>query len=145
MKILLQRVSRASVTVDREIIGRIEGGVLLLVGFGRDDAAPALARAADKIINLRIFANDRGRLDRSLLDVGGAILAVPQFTLYGQVRKGRRPDFTQALEPALAESHFRSFVELLRQTPVSQVESGRFAADMRVSLENDGPFTLMLE
>ena len=144
-KILLQRVNHASVTVGRETIGEIEHGVLLLVGFGRDDGVPDLERVANKIVNLRIFANEDGRLDRSLLDVGGAILAVPQFTLYGETCKGRRPDFTRALEPVLAESRFESFVECLRRTPVARVETGRFAAHMKVSLENDGPFTLMLE
>ena len=145
MKIILQRVSRAEVTVDAQTVGKIGHGVLLLVGFGRDDSDPDLVRAADKIIHLRIFANDLGKLDRSLLDIGGGVLAVPQFTLYGQALKGRRPEFTQALEPALAQSHFESFVRILRQTPVCKVESGRFGADMKVSLVNDGPFTLALE
>ncbi len=147
MKILLQRVSSAEVAVAGEPIARIERGVLLLVGFGRADAtaAPKLTRAAEKIVNLRIFANAHGKLDQSLLAVGGAVLAVPQFTLYGQTRKGRRPDFTDALAPAPAESRFQAFVEALRQTPVTQVESGRFGADMQVSLVNDGPFTLLLD
>lgn len=145
MKILLQRVTRAEVVVGRETVGRIERGVLLLVGFGRDDTESPPARLADKIVNLRIFADARGRLDRSLLDVGGAVLAVPQFTLYGRTRKGRRPDFTGALEPAAAEVRFRSFVECLRQTPAARIESGRFGADMQVSLVNDGPLTLMLD
>ena len=143
-RIVLQRVNHASVTVAGETIGRIERGVLLLVGFGGDDVAPDVARVAHKIVNLRIFPNARGRLDRSLLEVGGGILAVPQFTLYGATGKGRRPDFTAALEPVSAEAHFQAFVEYLRQTPVSQVQTGRFGADMTVSLENCGPFTLML-
>ncbi len=147
MKILLQRVSSAEVAVAGERIARIERGVLLLVGFGRENAAagPELTRTAEKIVNLRIFANAQSKLDQSLLAIGGAVLAVPQFTLYGQARKGRRPEFTDALAPALAESHFQAFVEALRRTPVTQVESGRFGADMQVSLVNDGPFTLLLD
>ncbi len=147
MKILLQRVRSAEVAVAGECIARIERGVLLLVGFGRENAAagPELTRAAEKIVNLRIFANAQGKLDQSLLAIGGAVLAVPQFTLYGQTRKGRRPEFTDALAPVPAESHFQAFVEALRRTPVTQVESGRFGADMQVSLVNDGPFTLLLD
>jgi len=143
MKILLQRVSRAEVAAGAEVLGRIGRGVVLLVGFGR--AEVDVARAADKVVNLRIFAGARGRPERSVAEVGGGVLAVPQFTLYGSTRKGRRPDFNRALQPALAESRFRAFVECLRQTPVAAVESGRFGADMRVEMVNDGPFTLMLE
>ncbi len=145
MKILLQRVSRARVVVDGETIGRIDHGALLLVGFGREDEAPPLARMADKIANLRIFADDGGRPERSLLDVGGGILAVPQFTLHGRTAKGRRPDFTQALAPTLAESHFHSFVDFLSQAGVTKVECGRFGAQMAVESVNDGPFTLVLD
>ncbi|MGR3984155.1 MAG: D-aminoacyl-tRNA deacylase [Gammaproteobacteria bacterium] len=145
MKILLQRVKSAEVAVDGEIIARIARGVLLLVGFGRKDHAPDCARAAAKIANLRIFADARGKLAHSLLDVGGAALAVPQFTLHGQTHKGRRPDFTDALRPTPAKAHFRAFLAHLRQLPLAQVEAGRFGAHMRVSLAGDGPFTLMLE
>lgn len=151
MRILLQRVSRARVVVGGETIGRIERGALLLVGFGREDETPPLARMADKIANLRIFADDGdgggggGRPERSLLDVGGGVLAVPQFTLHGRTAKGRRPDFTHALAPALAESHFHSFVDFLSQAGVAQVECGRFGAQMAVESVNDGPFTLMLD
>lgn len=149
MRILLQRVSRARVVVGGETIGRIDQGALLLVGFGREDEAPPLARMADKIANLRIFADDGegdgGRPERSLLDVGGGILVVPQFTLHGRTAKGRRPDFTHALAPALAESHFHSFVDFLSQAGVAKVECGRFGAQMAVESVNDGPFTLMLD
>ena len=145
MKILLQRVNRASVTVAGELVGQIDRGLLLLVGFGRNDTEPDLVRARDKIINLRLFSNENNKLDRSLLDIGGAILAIPQFTLYGQTRKGRRPDFTDSLDPDLAETHFDSFIQLLHQTTVINVKSGVFGAEMAVSLVNDGPFTLMLE
>jgi D-tyrosyl-tRNA(Tyr) deacylase len=145
MKILLQRVNCASVTVAGELVGQIDRGLLLLVGFGRNDTEPDLVRARDKIINLRVFSNENNRLDRSLLDIGGAILAIPQFTLYGQTRKGRRPDFTDSLDPVLAETHFDSFIQLLHQTTVINVKFGVFGAEMAVSLVNDGPFTLMLE
>ena len=148
MKILLQRVARAEVAVGGETIARIGRGVLLLVGFGREDAdenaPPDLARAAEKIAQLRIFPDEHGKLMHSLRDTGGAALAVPQFTLHGSARKGRRPDFTAALAPAQAETRFDEFLAQLR-AQLAHVEVGRFGADMQVTLIGDGPFTLMLE
>lgn len=146
MKILLQRVRRAEVAVGDETIARIGRGVLLLVGFGREeDVSPDFARAVDKIVNLRIFAGADGKAAQSLPDIGGAVLAVPQFTLYGATRQGRRPDFTRALAPELAASHFEALLDSFRRSAVVEVQAGRFGADMAVSLVNDGPFTLMLE
>ena len=148
MKILLQRVARAEVAVGGETIARIGRGVLLLVGFGREDgdenSPPDLARAAEKIAQLRIFPDEHGKLMHSLRDTGGAALAVPQFTLHGSARKGRRPDFTAALAPDAARAHFEEFVAALKETAL-RVETGRFGADMRVTLINDGPFTLLMD
>ena len=148
MKILLQRVARAEVAVGGETIARIGRGVLLLVGFGREDgdenSPPDLARAAEKIAQLRIFPDEHGKLMHSLRDTGGAALAVPQFTLHGSARKGRRPDFTAALAPAQAETRFDEFLAQLR-AQLAHVEAGRFGADMQVTLIGDGPFTLILE
>ena len=149
MKILLQRAARAEVAVGGETIARIGRGVLLLVGFGREDgdenAPPDLARAAEKVAQLRIFPDEHGKLMHSLRDTGGAALAVPQFTLHGSARKGRRPDFTAALAPAQAEARFHEFLAQLRQAQLAHVEAGCFGADMQVTLVGDGPFTLMLE
>lgn len=145
MRVLLQRVSQASVTVADETIATIGPGVLLLVGFGRANPAPDLTAAAGKIANLRIFADAGGRFQFSLADIGGAILAVPQFTLYGELRKGRRPDFGAALDPALAEPLFRQFVTALADCGAGPVASGRFGADMQVALVNTGPVSLWLE
>ncbi len=142
---MIQRVTSAGVKVDGESIGKVDQGFLLLVGFGRDDAEVDLARMAQRVINLRIFSDVAGRFQYSVLDIEGAILAVPQFTLYGDVRKGRRPEFTQALAPELATKLFDQFVNELRNSGVGRVETGRFGADMKVSLVNDGPVTLMLE
>ena len=144
MKVLLQRVSRASVTVEDEVIGVIGAGLLLLVGFGRSDSARDLRPMAVKAANLRVFADYRGRFNHSVLDVGGAVLLVPQFTLYADTRKGRRPDFVDALQPDLAAGMFDEFVRAVADTGVRRVESGRFGAHMQVELVNDGPVTIML-
>jgi len=145
VRILLQRVSRAAVRVDGEEIAGIGRGLLLFVGFGREDSAPPLAPLAEKIAGLRVFADDRGRLQHSLRDTGGAVLLVPQFTLYADTSRGRRPDFTGALAPAAATILFDDFVAALRATGIVDVQQGRFGADMRVELCNDGPVTLLLE
>jgi len=145
LKILIQRVLSANVKVEGETIGQINQGLLLLVGFGRDDAEVDLARMAERVVNLRIFSDEEGRFQDSVLEVGGGLLAIPQFTLYGDTRKGRRPDFTQALEPALATDLFDQFGNELKNTGVGRVETGQFGADMTVTLVNDGPVTLTLE
>lgn len=145
MKVLLQRVTRASVTVDQAIIGKIESGLVLLIGFGQSDDESVLQPMAARISNLRIFENEAGKMHHSVKDTTGAILAVPQFTLYGRSSKGRRPDFTQALPPDKATKLFDQFVQALKAETDAQVETGQFGAHMEVALVNDGPVTLMLE
>ena len=146
MKVLLQRVNYAKVTVNSEVCGEISRGLLLLVGFGAEDTAEKLSKMADKFLNLRIFPNEQGRFDLSCLDIGGEILLVPQFTLYAITEKrGRRPDFTTALAPDKARELFDLLIEQVRLLSKSKVACGIFGAYMRVALENDGPVTILLE
>lgn len=144
MKVILQRVNRAAVMVEGETIGSIERGLLLLVGLGTGDDEGKLKPMAEKIVNMRIFPNDEGKFHFSVLDVGGAVLAVPQFTLFADTSKGRRPEFFGAMHPGEAEPMFGKFVEVVRGLGV-RVETGRFGAHMHVALENDGPVTISLE
>ena len=144
MRAVVQRVSEASVTVDGQVVGAIGPGLLVLAAVGDGDGDNALAWMADKLVNLRIFQDDEGKMNRSLLDIGGAILAVSQFTLYGDCRKGRRPSFVHAAPPDEARSLFEQFVEHLRGTGV-EVATGVFQAHMDVRLCNDGPVTVMLD
>ena len=144
MKIVLQRVSEAEVTIDGRSVGRIGAGLVLLVGVGHEDTEEQARYLAEKCLNLRIFEDDEGKMNRSLLDAGGQILAISQFTLYGDTRKGRRPGFTDAAPPEKAEPLYERFVELLRQAGVT-VETGRFGQHMLVRIHNDGPVTLILE
>ncbi|MBA4543192.1 MULTISPECIES: D-aminoacyl-tRNA deacylase [Thermoactinomyces] len=144
MRIVLQRVKEASVTVNNECTGAVGHGLLLLVGFTQGDTEEDLRYLADKVVNLRIFEDETGKMNHSLLDVGGSILSVSQFTLYGDCRKGRRPNFMDAAKPDLAEPLYRRFNEILREYGV-KVETGIFGAMMEVSLVNDGPVTLLLE
>ena len=148
MRVLLQRVSQASVEVDNQVIGSIGNGLLLLVGFGRvdaDDSDEKIIRAVEKLINLRIFSNSSGKLDHSVQDIKGEILAVPQFTLYGKSVKGRRPDFTDALSPDFAEPAFQRFCQSLQSALGQPIPKGRFGADMKVHLINNGPLTLQFD
>lgn len=145
MRILLQRVSHASVSVENQTIGSIERGYLLLVGVGQGDSAATAEKLAKKIANLRLFPNDEGRFDRSLLDVGGGALVVSQFTLYGNAKKGNRPSFTDAAPPEHAAPLCETFAELLRSNGVDHVDTGEFGAHMDVALCNDGPVTLWLD
>jgi len=144
MKAVVQRVQRASVRIGEEIVGAIGAGVVVLVGVGEGDSEEQARWLARKIAHLRIFPDERGKFDRSLLEVGGQALVVSQFTLYGEVRKGRRPDFTRAARPELAEPLIERFVEFLREEGV-HVETGRFGAMMLVEIHNDGPVTIILE
>ena len=144
MKILLQRVTRASVRVHDEIIGAIDRGLLLLVGFGQTDSTAVLTPMANKVANLRVFPDEQGRFQYSLLDIGGAALLVPQFTLYADTTRGRRPDFTGSMRPEVAAGLFEEFVVAVRSTGVDEVECGRFGADMQVELVNDGPVTILI-
>lgn len=144
MRIVLQRVRQAQVQVDEAVVGRIGPGLLLLVGVGKGDDASAVEFLTNKVLNLRIFEDDQGKMNRSMLEVGGGILAVSQFTLYGDTRKGRRPGFDAAALPEQAQPLFDQFVEKLKQSGLT-VETGRFGARMEVSLINDGPVTFILE
>ena len=141
---MLMTFSSASVSVDAQVVGAIDDGLLILLGVGHDDAAIDADLLAEKIAQLRIFSNDAGRFDRSLLDVGGAALVVSQFTLYGDTRKGRRPSFTAAAEPAHAEPLVEAFAAALRALGIA-VAQGMFGAAMEVSLVNQGPVTLILD
>jgi D-tyrosyl-tRNA(Tyr) deacylase len=145
MKVVLQRVSQAHVTVDGKIVGAIQHGFVLLVGFGKGDSAACIQPMVDKIVKMRLFENEAKRFDKDILEVGGEILAISQFTLFADTAKGRRPEFFQALEPAAASTLFDIFVEALRETQIKKVETGVFGAHMKVSLINDGPVTINLE
>ena len=145
MRVLLQRVNNAQVTVEGRVVGRIERGLLLLVGLGQGDDESRLKPAAEKVVNMRIFPDDKGRFHFSTLDIEGEILAVSQFTLYADTSKGRRPDFFSALEPTKARELFEKFVSEIQALGVKRVETGEFGAEMKVALENDGPVTIMLE
>ncbi|MBQ9078411.1 MAG: D-tyrosyl-tRNA(Tyr) deacylase [Ruminococcus sp.] len=144
MRIVLQRVTSASVRVDGELTGSIGTGYLLLFGVGKEDTEDDCCRLADKIINLRIFSDENDKINLSLRDVDGALLVVPQFTLYADCRKGNRPNFIQAAAPAEADRLYQYFVEYCRSKG-QRTETGMFGADMKVELLNDGPFTLVLE
>ncbi len=145
MRVLLQRVGHAKVEVAGEATGAIAQGYLLLVGSAAGDDEALARRMAEKIVHLRLFPNEEGKFDRSLLDVGGGVLVVSQFTLYGDARKGRRPSFTGAAAPAIAEPMVETFAAAFEALGVGQVGRGRFGADMQVSLCNDGPVTLWLD
>ncbi|MBR2426999.1 MAG: D-tyrosyl-tRNA(Tyr) deacylase [Lentisphaeria bacterium] len=145
MRVLLQRVNYASVTVDGELKGEIGKGVLLFIGVTHTDTEKDAVYLAEKIANLRIFEDEDGKMNRSVLDIGGGALVISQFTLYGDCRKGRRPGFSEAADPAMADPLYMKFTELLRQQGVSKVDHGVFGADMKVKLENDGPVTFIVE
>lgn len=144
MKLVIQRVEHASVTVDGKVVGRINGGFLVLVGIGAEDSEKECERLAAKMINLRIFSDENGKTNLSLKDVGGELLVISQFTLYADCRKGNRPNFLMAKEPNEAERLYEYFAELCRRE-IPVVETGIFGADMKVELLNDGPFTIVLE
>lgn len=144
MRVLLQRVSRASVTVDCERVAEIGRGFLALVGIGRGDTAEAAVKLAAKTAKLRVFEDDAGLMNLALGDVGGAVLAVSQFTLYADTRKGNRPSFTDAAPPDVGEAVYAAYIEALRAEGVP-VETGIFGAHMHVALVNDGPVTILLE
>lgn len=144
MKVIIQRCSSAKVTVDEEIIGQINQGLMLLVGVTHEDEEKDADYLAEKIAGLRIFEDESGKMNHSVLDVQGAILSVSQFTLYADTRKGKRPNFMAAAKPDLAEPLYEYFNEQLRKKGL-HVETGKFGAMMDVSLTNDGPVTLILE
>ena len=144
MRAVLQRVSRAKVTVGTEVAGAIGHGWLVLLGIAPTDTKKEVEWLADKIANLRVFADDAGKMNRSVQDVGGSVLVVSQFTLYGDCSKGRRPSFIAAAPPEVAEPLYEAFAIALKALGIP-VATGRFAADMQVELVNDGPVTLVLE
>lgn len=144
MRALLQRVSSAAVSVDGETVGAIGAGWLILLGIGHDDTEQTSTQMAEKVAYLRAFEDASGKTNLSLLDTGGAVLVVSQFTLYAETSRGRRPGFTSAAKPEHANPLVDHFAASLRAYGV-QVEQGRFGAHMQVSLVNDGPFTLYLE
>ena len=144
MRAVLQRVSRASVSVDGEIVGSIECGFLVLVGFTQGDGEPQLRWIADKIVGLRLFPDDEGKMNHDVKQVGGALLVVSQFTLYADARKGRRPSFVDAAPPDEATALYEQFVRELVARGVP-VETGSFGAKMDVELVNEGPVTLILD
>ena len=144
MRIVIQRVSSSRVSVGGGTVGEIGAGLCLLVGIAPEDDERAAAWAASKIVNLRIFEDSEGKMNRSLLDINGEILAVSQFTLYADCRKGRRPSFTGAAEPSRADALFESLTANLRETGVS-VRTGVFGAEMRVDIVNEGPVTIILD
>ena len=144
MRSVVQRVNSASVAVDERIIGKIGKGLLVLLGVCDDDTDADMKWLADKISGLRIFTDENDKMNLSLEDVSGEILVVSQFTLYGDCKKGRRPNFTGAGKPDHAEKMYEEFVKYLK-TKIETVETGSFGADMKVNLENDGPVTLIID
>ncbi|HEX8945291.1 MAG TPA: D-aminoacyl-tRNA deacylase [Gemmatimonadaceae bacterium] len=144
MRVLLQRAARAEVRVESKVVGRIDRGLLLFVGFTHSDGEEQLVWMADKIVGLRVFPDDDDKMNRSIVDAGGAILVVSQFTLYGDAVKGRRPSFIDAARPDVAIPLYERFIALLHDRQV-RVETGAFGAAMQVELVNDGPVTLWLE
>jgi D-aminoacyl-tRNA deacylase len=144
MKVVIQRVKSASVTIDGTTVGKISRGLLVFVGVGKDDTTRDVDWTVDKVVHLRIFENEEGKFDRSLLDVDGDLLLVSQFTLYGDCSRGRRPSFSQAMEPGRAREFFDLVVRESRKL-VRKVETGVFQASMDVSLVNEGPVTVLID
>jgi D-tyrosyl-tRNA(Tyr) deacylase len=145
VRAVVQRVSRASVTVEGEVVGAIGTGLLVLLGVAPGDGDAEIAWLADKLAGLRIFPDDDGKMNRSLVDVGGEALVVSQFTLYGDTRKGRRPSFVGAAAPDLAEPLYERFCDAMLAAGAKKVGRGRFGAHMDVELVNDGPVTLIVD
>lgn len=145
MRVVLQRVSRAAVRIEGRTVGAIDAGHLLLVGFAEGDGDATLRWMADKVVGLRVFGDDEGKMNLGLDDVDGELLVVSQFTLYGDTRKGRRPSFVQAAPPERAVPLYERFVALLEARAPGRVRTGEFGAMMEVELVNDGPVTLVLE
>lgn len=145
MRLVIQRVSRGSVSVDGQVVGQIGPGLVILVGVGHGDSAREAEWLANKVAGLRIFEDETGKFNLSLLDVGGGALVVSQFTLFGDARKGRRPSFTDAALPEIAAPLVETFGQLLGTAGVQEVAYGVFGAHMQVEIHNDGPVTLILE
>lgn len=144
MKAVVQRVTRAQVSVDGQVVGAIQAGLVVLLGIGQGDGESEAQWMASKIPHLRIFSDAEGKFNRSLLDVGGAVLLISQFTLYGDAQKGRRPSFTEAAPPEIAEPLVDRVAQLLTEAG-TEVACGRFQANMLVEIHHDGPVTILLE
>ncbi len=144
MRLLIQRVSKGSVAINGETVGRTDKGLVVLVGVTHTDTVADAEYLANKCVNLRIFTDENDKMNLSLLDIKGGMLAISQFTLYGDCVKGRRPGFDLAAKPELAEPLYEKFVELVRNQGI-HVETGEFGADMKVEIHNDGPVTFLLE
>lgn len=144
MRAVVQRVTSSSVVVDGRVIGSIKSGFNVLLGICKDDTIEDLKYIKDKIINLRVFHDENDKMNLSILDVKGEILAISQFTLYGDCRKGRRPNFMEAMSGEDAEALYDKFVEMLRESGL-KIETGQFGADMKVEINNDGPVTILLD
>lgn len=145
MKVVVQRVSRAKVSVNDEITGSIRNGLLLLVGIHENDDESIMKWVADKLLKLRIFEDEQGKMNRSVTDIRGEVLVVSQFTLYGNVKKGTRPSFIEAAKPEAAEPLYDQMISYLEKKSGLNIESGEFGAMMKVELVNDGPVTIVVE
>lgn len=145
MKVVIQRVSQASVTIDKFVSGSIGKGLLILVGFHGDDTMETVQWMCDKIVKMRIFQDENDKMNLSVTDVGGGILVVSQFTLYGDARKGNRPSFIESARPESAIPLYNGMLQYLKDTCGLEIQSGEFGAMMKVSLVNDGPVTILLE
>src|SRR5262245_12973755 len=144
MRLLVQRVQEAKVFIEKQIYSEIGMGLLVLLGIHKDDDASQMKWLINKLIHLRIFCDEEGKMNRSVKEIGGQILVVSQFTLYGNCLNGRRPDFIQAAPPSIAEPLYQQFIEQLRQE-IENVQTGLFGAEMQISLTNDGPVTFLIE
>ncbi len=144
MKIVVQRILKAEVKIDNKVVGKANKGLLLLVGFSKEDELADLKYIVDKVLNLRIFEDEFGKMNLSVLEIKGDILSVSQFTLYGDTKKGRRPSFVEAAEPDKAINLYNIFNEELKKTGLN-IETGVFGGDMKVSLINDGPVTILID
>jgi D-tyrosyl-tRNA(Tyr) deacylase len=144
VRAVVQRVSRAQVSVGEEVVGKIDAGLLVLLGVSKDDSSVDAEYLATKVVGLRIFEDENGKMNRSVVEMGGAVLAVSQFTLYGDVRKGKRPSLDDAAPPQVANQLYEDFVQKVRDAGV-RCETGRFQSMMQVELVNDGPVTILLD
>ena len=145
MRVVVQRVSQSNVKVSGEVIGEIKEGLMVLVSFVYEDNDTDLGWMTKKIINLRIFNDDEGKMNRSVQDVGGDILLISQFTLHGSTKKGNRPSFIKAAKPDFANVMYERFIKVLEQTLGKEIQTGEFGGDMKVSLINDGPTTIIID
>ena len=145
MRAVIQRVSQSNVKVSGEVIGEIKGGLMVLVSFVDEDNDTDLEWMTKKIVNLRIFNDDEGKMNRSIQDVGGDILLISQFTLHGSTKKGNRPSFIKAAKPDIANVMYEKFIKILEQSLGKEIQTGEFGGDMKVSLINDGPTTIIID